>query len=608
MTPQHHTVGQGSAGTGAGGRHRRWLGLVVAGLLVGGACGSDGDDAASDDVTSGEEGAAGSPDEGGETSPTAAAAGEEAGSLGDNIVIGPVEDGAEPTSGGSITIGLESETNSYLPSIFQGSQAGYNVAYAIYDPLVTRNEDGDIEPYLAESIEPNDDFTEWTLTLRPDVLFHDGTPLEAEAMKTMFDDYLTAEGANTRGNLAGVTSLDVVDELTVRYVLAQPNAAFPDLLALPAGWPFSPTAAAALGEDFGNQPVGTGPFRFVSWQRDGAFVVERNPDYWQDGLPYLDEITFRPIPDEETRATSLSSGDIDAVQSVRLSSFLARVQDAPGVEIALGLGNGSGNIMFNVTAPPVDDIRIRQALSHALDQQALVEVVAGEAAAATELRSQYFWSGSAYYSEAVADAWPTYDPELAQELYDDYINDPDRSDGKSVGEPVEINYGCTNVPSLIEQATAIQGFWEGLGADVTVDPLEQSAHIAEALGGDYQAKCFRAGADWDPVTVLETAFGDPSVVVTNLTDYTSPVIDDAIGTLRTTDDLESRQEAVEEVGLQLAEDLPLYWTGSDLTFIGYEEGLHGVNSWRLPSGSLGDGAAPGITFWSQVWVEPGGQE
>src|SRR5690606_4807294 len=136
------------------------------------------------------------------------------------------------------------------------------------------------EPYLAESITSNDDFTEWTVTLRPGVLFHDGTPLDAEAMKTIFDDFLTAEGANTAGALKrDVKAMEIVDDLSVRYVLNEPNAAFYDELTGPVGWPFSPTAAAELGEDFGSQPVGTGPFRFVSWQRDGAFVLERNPDY-----------------------------------------------------------------------------------------------------------------------------------------------------------------------------------------------------------------------------------------------------------------------------------------------------------------------------------------
>jgi peptide/nickel transport system substrate-binding protein len=562
-------------------RTRRRLGLLTVGLLLATACG--GDDGGGGDSGAGE-GSAG-----------------DISSLGENIFVGPQEPQGEPQSGGTIDVGLESETNSYIPSLFQGSQAGFNVAYTIYDPLVTRDANGDIQPYLAESIMPNEAFTEWTLTLRPDIEFHDGTPLNAEALKRNMDDYLKAPGANTVGALRDVT-MEVVDDLTVKYVLANPNAVFPDSLAGVTGWPFSPDAADELGDDFGSQPVGTGPFKFVSWQRDGTFVVERNEDYWQEGLPYLDGITFRPIPDEETRATSLSSGDIDATQSVRLSSFLARVKDVPGVSVFLGLGNGAGNIMFNTTAPPVDDVRVRQALAHALDQEALVELVAGEAAVATELRSQFFWSQSPYYSEAVAEAWPAFDPDEARELLDEYVNDPQRSDGRAAGEPISVNYECTNVPSLIEQATAIQGMWEEVGAEVEVTPMEQSAHINGALTGDYQVKCFRAGVDQDPLTTFQTALDDPERVITNFTDYTSPKVEEAIAALRTTPDVEARAAAVEALGLQLVEDMPIYWTGSDLTFIATAENLNGVAAWQLPDGSQGDGAAPGITFWSQVWL------
>jgi peptide/nickel transport system substrate-binding protein len=565
---------------------RRALAALAAGLLFATACGGDDGGGSADDGTTDGTGAGSALD-----------------ALGGDIVVGPQEAETEPTTGGTITVGLESETNSYDPALFQGSQAGYNVAYTFYDPLAIRNGDDEVVPYLAESIESNDDFTEWTVTLPEDVSFHDGTPLDAEAMKTAFDDHLTADGTNTAGLLRReVESVEVIDELTYRYNMARPNAAWADSLIGPAGWAFSPTAAAEAGDAFGDEPVGTGPFTFVSWQRDGDLVVERNDDYWQEGLPYLDGITFRPIPDEETRSTSLSSGDVDAVQSVRLSSFLASVAAIPGVRVNMGLGNGAGHMMYNTTQPPLDDVRVRQALGYAIDQEALIEVVAGEAAVATEPRSQFYWSGNAYYSEAVAEAWPTYDPEKAQELYDDYVDDPNRSDGKAPGEPVSFEYDCTNVPSLIEQSTALQGLWEEVGFEVEVNPLEQSAHITEAVTGDYDAKCFRSGADIDPVTTLGNAFGDPELAVTNFTDFTSPVIDDALETLRTTDDLAARQAAVEEVGLVLAEEQPYYWTGSDLTFIAHADTIDGVASWTLPDGSSGDGAAPGITFWSQVWT------
>jgi peptide/nickel transport system substrate-binding protein len=578
MKRQRTTDGQG--------RRRRRLSLAVTGLLIVAACSNNGD-------SGGDEGAG----------PAAPGDGPGSSEYPDNFLVHGVEEEGEPTSGGTVTVGLESETNSFHPAEFQGSQAGFNVAYAIYDPLANRNNEGEVEPYLAESIEPNDDFTEWTLTLRDGVTFHDGTDLDAEALKTIFDEYLTADGATTAGALRDVDEMEIVDDLTVRYILNQPHAAFPDILATPPGWVFSPTAAAEAGDDFGSAPVGTGPFEFVSWQRDGELVVERNDNYWQEGQPYLDGITFRPIPDEETRASSLETRDIDAAQSVRLSSFLARVEGISGVEIALGLSNGAGNAMFNTAEPPVDDVRVRRALAHATDQQAAVDVVAGEAAPYAEVRTQLFASNSPYYSEAAAEAWPEYDPEQAEALLEEYMNDPDRSDGRDVGDPVEVRFDATNVPSLVEQGRAYEDMWENVGFEVEVRPVEQSVHIGEAFTGDYQIKSYRVGTDADPLVTIQNTFGDPEAYPTNLTNFNNDTIEDVIETLRTTDDLDERIAAVDEFSVLMAEEVPIIWTGTDLAFIAYDESLSGVAGWTFPSGSLGDGATPAIIFWGQVWID-----
>jgi peptide/nickel transport system substrate-binding protein len=515
----------------------------------------------------------------------------------------PIEEEGPPVTGGSITVGVESETNTYLPSKFAGSQAGFNVALSIYDPLMTTDSQGKVVPYLAESLTPNNDFTRWTLKLRPGVKFHDGTPLNGAALKDNLDKYLKAEGANTAGTLRDVERMDIVDDLTVMYVLARPNSAMADLLQNPAGWPFSPTAAAQLGDKFGSQPVGTGPFRFVSWQRDGTFVAERNPDYWQKGQPYLDKITFRPIPDEETRATSLASGDIDATQSVRLSPFLSRVQSIEGVKVIMGLGNSGGGTMINVQAPPVDDVRVRQALATGVKQQAMIDVVGGDSAGATEFRTQFYAKKSPMYSEKVAQAWPTYDVEKAKALLREYVNDPKRSDAQPVGSPVRFTYGCTNTPSLQEQAQAFQAMWKDVGFEVELKPLEQSVHIQTAISGDYQVKCYRVGSELDPFFYLQNVFGDPKVFATNLTNYHNAEVQETLDTLRTTTDVEKRKATIEQFGLRLARDLPFIWTGSDLAFVAGREPVKGIATWVLPDKSRGDAAQAGITMWGQVWLD-----
>jgi peptide/nickel transport system substrate-binding protein len=513
------------------------------------------------------------------------------------------DDAGEPQQGGELVVGIESETNNYQPGVFSGTQAGQNVARAIYDPLVLRTEDGDLEPYLAESLEPNDDLTEWTLTLREGIEFHDGTPLNAEALKYAFDNHLKDPGSNTANSLRFVDSMEVDDELTVRYVLSQPDATIPDLLQGPIGWPFSPTAAEELGEDFGSQPVGTGPFTFVSWSRDDAFVVERNENYWQEGLPYLDRVTFRPIVDEESRAASMQSGEIDATHSVRLSAFLAQVQQMSDVDIYMGTANSGSGAIFNTNEPPVDDPRVRRSLSYALFQEELIEVIAGEAAADTEVRTQYFSDESPYYSEAVAEAWPTDDPEEAQRLHDEYLNDPERSDGKAPGEPISLEFNCTAIPSLQEQAQVYQSMWQDIGYQVQLNAVEQSVHITNAITDNYMINCWRQGGDEDPAVVLGNAFGDPEISVLNFTNYHNEQVAEILETVRQNRDTDVRAEALEELGLLFAEDVPNTWTGSNNEFIAATDDVHGIDSWEFPDGTVGNGAHTGITLWSQVWRE-----
>jgi peptide/nickel transport system substrate-binding protein len=517
------------------------------------------------------------------------------------VVSGPEASDEEPARGGSIVVALEAETNSYLPSAM--ITTGSNVPFAIFDPLVTRDANGKIRPYLAESIEPNDDFTEWTLRLRSGVRFHDGTPLNAQALKRNWDDYLLAEGAITSDASRFVERVDIVDELTVTYVMTQSHSAFPDLLETQLGWPFSPDAADQLGEEFGERPVGTGPFKFVSWQRDSELMVERNEDYWQEGQPYLDQVTFRVVPDEATRAASLASGDVDAVMSGSLSDFAGDIADIDGVQVVLGPGNRGGGILFNTAKPPTDDLRVRQALAHAVDQSALIQVAVGEAAELTEARTQFFPADSEYYSDAVAEASLDHDPERAQELYDEYVSDPERSDGKDVGEPVSLAITTTNTPSGNELADAYAGFYETIGFDVDVQPVEQAQRNLDAVTGDYQALLFTMGRDSSPLGEFLFYFDDPEELITNFSNFHDDTVATVLERLRRTGDIDEQKALAEEIGIHLAEQVPWQWSASELSLIAARDSVKGLRSWTFPDGTLGDGVTPGDTFWGQAWLD-----
>ncbi|MQA15541.1 MAG: hypothetical protein GEV09_15645 [Pseudonocardiaceae bacterium] len=499
----------------------------------------------------------------------------------------------------SIVVGLESETTGWLPG--QHLLTNYpslNVAYAIYDPLLRTDENGELRPYLAKSLVPNEDLTEWTLTLRPGVKFHDGTPLNAQALKTIFDEYLTAETSNLLGPLRFVESMDIVDDLTVRYHLNQPDASFPAVLEGPAGWPFSPTAAAEMGPDeFAANPVGTGPFKFVSWTRNSELVVERNENYWQEGLPHLDKITFQVITDENARIASLQSGDVDAMQTLRQSS-VRQVRELDDFESHDFIGNLAGGQLFNTNKPPLDDPRIRRALAYAINQKAILDLLGGSDL--SPLATQWYQPESRWYSERVAQAWPHNNPAKARQLVQEYTNDPNRSDGKPVGAPVVLEHNIIPDPSVVEMGLGYKAMWEAVGFVHNMHQVEVAVITDTNASGDFMINTSRFSNEDDPCITLRNAFGDPAVTPTNYSNFTHPVLEENLRTLCTTTDFDTRYQAVENIMMLFTEFVPHTWTGHTPTAVGARPELENIGGWRFPDGTMGNGHPMTVVTWGQV--------
>ena len=552
----------------------RLVAFGVAAALVAAACGGS-DDSGDDEAASVEEGVEGA-----------------------TGAIRDVSEQGEPVTGGSITFGLEAETTSWLPGEGQFANSGVSVAYALYDPLIKRSADGELKPYLAESMEPNEDLTEWTLTLRPDIQFHDGTPLDAAALMSNFEQ-LSADGAQTASAFDGVT-MEVVDDLSVRYTLPAPDSAFPAVLTLSPGWPYSPTAAAANGADAGANPVGTGPFVFESWERDNRLVLRRNDNYWQEGLPYLDEIVFRPIPDEDTRMSSLTSGDIDGMMSLRQSNII-ELREADGIDNYEQIGNSTGSNIFNTAEPPLDDIRVRRALAMATDQEQVIEVLGG--GGVVPPATQIFGPDDPYYSEQVAEDWVDYDPEAAQEELQSYVDDTERSDGKAPGEPVAVRYDCLPDASLVEVAQLFQALWSTIGVEVELRQVEQATHINEAIQGDYQVKCWRVGLDGDPAAVMDAYYieGSPQ----NFTRFTDPQVTENIEAMKATTDVAERQRLAAEAMSIVNENVVQTYSGGTLGLVAVQDHVKNIDGWTYPDGSEGGTATQGTVVWANVWTTEG---
>ena len=578
-------------------KRRTWwrlLATLVAFTLISSACGGDRDGDSATATTLPPDGLIGGND--------------------DDDVVGEAE------YGGSIVVGLEAETDNWLPGAGQmGATSGVIVSRSFYDPLTMLNGDDLVVPFLAESVEPNDDLDTWTVTLRPGVQFHDGTPLDAETVVWNFDTLHNIEGSNTSGAIANhrIEEVEAIDDLTVVYHLSGPNAAFPSALRGSLGTPVSRQAYEEMGRDaFMENPVGTGPFVFQQWTRDDRLVVTRNDNYWrtdEDGnpLPYLDQIEFRPIPDENSRYQSLAADSVQVMMTLRGSSGrqVIELTEERNYRGEVTITNISGASIFNTQRPPVDDVRVRKALVAASDGAA-VAVVLGDDGLGVPPTNQFFSPENQWYSEVAAAAYPAADGpdrELADELMLDYINDPNRSDGRNPGDRVEIEYACPPDPSLIEIGQLYQNDWGSIAGggmvDVNLRQVEQPELIGNAISGDYMINCWRAGADeGDPLITLQSFFSDPETNPLNFTNFTHPEIDEALEVLRTEIDFEVRYEAAERINVIANEESLNTWSIATPHVAGWRDDIRDLTSWTMPNGDPGRGTKAAILDFSQVWI------
>jgi peptide/nickel transport system substrate-binding protein len=220
-------------------------------------------------------------------------------------------------SGGSLTFGLEAETTDYCLTKAHLAISGIQVVAAIYDTLTVPNDKGLATPYLAKSVTPNSDNTVWTITLRPGVQFHDGTPLDAAAVKLNLDAYRGAPGAPNASPdlfkiyLGFISDVSVADPMTVKVTLNTPVAQFPSFLYSTGRMGIMAPAQLTAADQCSTKMIGTGPFKLQSYAQNEKTVVVKNANYWQKGFPKADQISFVPVPEGSQRNTELQGGQLD---------------------------------------------------------------------------------------------------------------------------------------------------------------------------------------------------------------------------------------------------------------------------------------------------------
>lgn len=556
------------------------LAVFLGCALIAASCG-DSDEGATGD-------AGGSED----TSGSSTTAGE--GSEGD-------EEG-EPVQGGRLVYGLEADSaNPWAHYRTSCAASCLLIFQGIADPLMYANTDGEVVPYLLESIEPNEDYTEWTMTIRDGITFHDGTPLDAEAVAFNIN---ACRGSALTGpaysNLASVVGEGQTVTLTTANSpwVALPTyfaggscsfmfskewlQSLPDVPQRKEGNPvFDAEVAATPATGDPSQPVSVGPFQFVSYTpgNGNSFLARRFEDYWRgpngitgEQLPYLDEIEYVVAVDIESRSNGLRSGQFDVIHTAN-SDEIASFQGSGDVEVLASSAFGdTSHIMINnaegenaMTGAPLDPeganddnplttLSCRRALAHALDRERFVEdTQAGLARPA----NGPFPPGSIGHLEDTG--YPEYDLDLAQQEMDTCLQER--------GTPfIEFEFNTTNDPFNVESNTLVVAMWqEAFGDQVraTITPIEQGQYIGLGLTGTFDALAWRNFAGIDPdqqilwwISQTASPIGQLALNFGRISD---PVIDENLITIRTNPDPDARREAAENVNRRFGEMVYNFW-------------------------------------------------
>jgi peptide/nickel transport system substrate-binding protein len=486
----------------------------------------------------------------------------------------------EPQTGGRLIIGVDAESPGLDPAFDSNGRAGQTMAAAIFDTLTAASADLEYEPFLIENAEPNEDATEWTVTLREGMVFHDGEPIDAEALAANLNRFMTEDAPNRSPLLE---SVEVVDDLTVTIHANRTWASFK--AGLGEMWIASPAALEEHGDEFGQQPVGSGPYKLESWSRDDRMILQRFEDYWRDDVGYLDEIEIRPIPDGDARSSALRAGDIDMMftqSGQHISEFLEN--DSFQVHEFV---EGVNNIFLNTDVAPLDDLRVRQALAHAIDRERMIQIgwegVGAPAYSAFPEQNPFH----------VNVETPEHDPDQARALIEEYEAE--------TGQPVEFELTVMDTPEHAALNQLLQAMWQEVGADVSLaSPVDYPTAITSAATGEFQAILHQTPGFFDPDAWMYNLHHSQSPI--NIPNHFDDDIDDAIERGQLSTDPQEREEAYADLQRLIAEQIPTIYIRENVNALIAQPYVGGLGEWTLPDGTPGYGQSELVLFMSEsLW-------
>ncbi len=441
----------------------------------------------------------------------------------------------------------------------------FKVTHQIYETLLEYKAGGtEVVPALATEWKASADGKEWTLTLRENVKFHDGTEFDAEAVKINFDRWRnTADPLHKGGEFAYygymfggfdadsvIQDVQVVDKHTVKFVLKQIQASFLQDMAMVPFAIASPKALKENPESLNTNPVGTGPFKFNSWTKGDKIVLDANPDYW-GGAPKIGQLVFRSIPDNNARLVALQADELDIMDGVE-PAFVDTIKKTGKFNMAERPAMNVGYLAFNMEKEPFTDARIRKAINYAIDRD--------------ELNKAFYGGlGTPAISPLPPAVWghntkvPKYnfDPKKAKELLAEAGYSPEKPLKTQLwAMPVPRGY----MPQPEKIAVAIQGYLRDVGIEAEIVTYEWGTYLEKTGMGEHtMALLGWTGDNGDPDNFLYVLLDKDNAKgpdAGNIAFYKSDAVHDLLIKARTSTDTKERTKLYEEAQVKIMEDAP----------------------------------------------------
>ena len=474
----------------------------------------------------------------------------------------PTASAQQPVRGGSLTISTDGDWVTLDPAIYT-NVTDRELLFPIYDTLLNFDDKLDIQPGLAKSWETSADGLTYTFKLQTGVKFHDGTPFNAQAVKFNLDRILDpATNSRLRSELTDIQEVQAVDESTVKIILKRPFTPLLGWLAEVPGFMASPTAIQKWGKDYGSHPVGTGPFQFVEQVKGDHVTVKRNENYWRQGMPYVDQITYKPVPDPVTQLAGLRSGALQVISNVPANQ-VDSLKSSSDYTVLTAQGSRWPMVRLNLKKAPLDNKSVRQALSMAIDRDAIVKAI-------------YFGNATPAYGP-IAPAYASYfDPAINQYglTYDVAKAKQKLAEG---GQPngFTLNLDVQNTAAQIQLAQLIKAQLAQIGVTVEITPFEVNAVTDRLKAGTFMASIgsWTLRPDVDGSVYRHFYTGN----VYNYLGYSNPALDKLLDQTRQTPVGDQRVQLFRQAQKLIVDDAPWLFLVWENQSVAMTKKAHGIS-------------------------------